>query len=149
MTNTSQPAFLANLGSTDTNETGDGTSFSLGDTDVGTALTEIFDNGGDFTPGASGGAIFTAPVTGKYYLSAQFQVAGGTSITVYTTRIVTSNRTYYSQVILDAAAVVSQYAIPHNVLADMDASDTAIITVSTTDSGGKVDDIFGNAAPRS
>lgn len=69
MTNASQPAFSAYLGTTDLNVTGDGTTFNLGDTDVGTALTELFDIGGNFTPGASGGAVFTAPVAGIYVFS--------------------------------------------------------------------------------
>lgn len=66
MTNASQPIFNAYVTSTEANVTGDGTSFFLGDTSVGTALTELVDQGGNFTTGASGGAFFTAPVTGNY-----------------------------------------------------------------------------------
>ncbi len=71
-----QPAFSAYLPSDDLNETGDGTIYTLGDTDVGTALTEEFDIGGNFTPGASGGALFTAPVDGIYVFIINFYLYG-------------------------------------------------------------------------
>lgn len=61
-----QPAFLAYLGTSKTNATGNGTAFTFGDTSISVALTEVYDQGGDFTPGSLTGAFFTAPVDGIY-----------------------------------------------------------------------------------
>jgi hypothetical protein len=60
MTNSSQPAFYAYLAATVANVTGDGSAFDYGTT---TALTEVFDQGGDFNTNGT----FTAPVTGLYF----------------------------------------------------------------------------------
>lgn len=79
MTNASQPSFFASLASSDANETGDGTQFILGDTDVGTALTEVYDRNGDFSTGSSSGALFTAPVDGIYQFHGTITVTGLTS----------------------------------------------------------------------
>ena len=91
MTNSSQPSFFAYLNSADSNVTGDGTTYFLGDTDVGTTLTELFDQNADFTPGASGGAIFTAPVDGVYRFECMVGISGlDASMSDLTLRFVTS-----------------------------------------------------------
>ena len=61
-----QPAFLASSPSL-TSVSGDGTTYSLG---ASSALTEIADQGGDFTVGDGAGtaATYTAPVTGYHIL---------------------------------------------------------------------------------
>ncbi len=82
-----QPAFQAYLASTDSNITGDGTSFTLGDTDVGTALTSVYNIGGHFTLGASGGAFFTAPVDGIYLFNSSLNLL---SISAAHTRLIAS-----------------------------------------------------------
>lgn len=134
----SQPAFLAYLGSQVNNVTGDGTFWQLGTT---TALTEVFDQGGDFNTDGT----FTAPVTGRYGLQAGLILIGGTAMTVYELDIATSNRTYANKLNLAAGAAVAQCSIPISCEADMDAGDTAIVQVSATDSGGKIDDAFGSS----
>ena len=64
-----QPMFLAYLGTTDSNVTGDATLFRLGS---GNALTESFDLGGNF---ATNG-YFTAPTAGRYFFGAAILLDG-------------------------------------------------------------------------
>jgi hypothetical protein len=88
--------------------------------------TEVFDQNSDIT-----GTTFTAPVTGKYQLSyglrlQQLNIASS----YYEFNLLTSNRTY--QNILDPRALDTQpdyWTITLSVLADMDAGDTAKVTV--------------------
>ena len=90
-----QPAFLAYLATEDVNVTGNNTIYFLGDTDIGNTLTEVFDQNGDFTPGASGGAIFTAPITGRYAFFLGIRANDVTSsATAWTMDFSTSNRRY-------------------------------------------------------
>lgn len=130
-----QPAFFGNLGSTDANETGDGTTFTLGST---TALTEIFDQGGDFNTNGT----FTAPVTGRYFLYAAVLAQQAVSTMTAQISLVSSNRTYtfgaYS------AVDTGNFPISISTLVDMDAGDTCTATV-TFGSGTLVVDIFGNS----
>lgn len=142
MNNASQPSFLAYLPSSDSNVTGDGTKFYIGDTDVGTSLTEVFDQNSDFTPGASGGAIFTAPVAGKYAFTCKMYVIGATTLTSGQILLETSNRNFrrnyltgYPTTTWDNLTVV---------YTDLDAADTVLFSVITIDSGGKIDDISGS-----
>lgn len=135
-----QPAFNALQPSNDDNVTGDGTQYILGDTDIGTALTERFDQGGDFVPGASGGAVFTAPITGKYqfnYLILLQDMDGTHSCEL---SMITSNELY---TLGNYAAVpAGNFPMAWSVLADMDAADTITFTTKASDSTKTVD-IFG------
>jgi hypothetical protein len=142
MTNGSQPAFLAYQGTTDANETGDGTTYTLGDTDVGTTLTEAFDQNGDFTPGASGGAVFTAPVTGKYFMSFQVDYLGVDG-NVHGTEIVSSNNTFRLMQ-MDPATTDNggNFSPIGSLILDMDASDTVQFTCLIS-GGTKISDIRG------
>lgn len=133
MTNASQPAFLAYLGSTDSNATGDGTVYTLGGV---TALTEAFDQNGDFNTNGT----FEAPVTGRYFLRSQYFVTGVTTLTGRNTSIITSNRTYSTFALQSGTSA----NVVNASLCDMDAGDTATTTITLTDSGGKVDDIVGS-----
>lgn len=139
MTNASQPAFNAYQGTTDENETGDGTVFYLGDTDVGTTLSERFDQNSDFTPGASGGAFFTAPVTGKYQFNFFIRLQDCTADMSATLGIETSNELYlYGQ---QDVLTVDDNIFHMSVCTDMDATDIAQFRVQAN-SGTKVVDIF-------
>lgn len=74
-----QPAFAAVLKTAVSNVTGDNSTYYLGDTDLGAALTALFDQNSDFTTGASGGAYFTAPIDGTYIVGAAVYATGVTS----------------------------------------------------------------------
>lgn len=129
-----QTSFFAYLGTTDTNATGNGTAFTIGS---GNAMTVVFDQNSDF---ATTG-IFTAPVTGRYFLQCAVLVTGITSLTGLNYDLTTSNRLIRSNVI--PIGTTAQQTI--SVLCDMDAADTAKVVITLSDTGGKVDDIFGVA----
>ena len=91
--------------------------------------TEVFDNNGDFASNT-----FTAPVTGRYQLSMLIglqQLDAGHTFSG--ANIITSNRNYLFTI--DNAADFSQdfsenpFSTTLSILADMDAGDTAHITV--------------------
>ena len=122
MTNPSQPAFLANLSTTQDNVTGDGATHTV------IFATEHFDQGGDF----DGTSTFTAPVAGNYVFYTAVQLNGVTADTdivqvninarlnrVTQTANGNNNRAGASDtIILNGAFFV-----------DMDATDTCVITV--------------------
>jgi len=139
-----QPVFSAYQGSTDANETGDGTAYKMGDTDVGTTLTERYDIGGNFTPGASGGAFFTAPVDGKYLLLFNIRLGGMTSshnafLTINTSNV-QFNQVYNNWGVINISGTCG---LTCSIIAEMDALDTAHFWIT---SGGstKVVDITAN-----
>jgi len=136
-----QPAFLAYLASSDSSVTGDGTTFTMGS---GNALTEIFDQGGDFNTNGT----FTAPITGRYELIGAMRVNGLTSShTKIEINIVTSNGTYGG---LEANPASIDYSgiilFTWSALVDMDSADTATLQV-TVSNGTKVAGLqaFGRA----
>jgi hypothetical protein len=114
-----QPAFSAGRSSTLSN-------FATGSQVVINLNSEIYDVNGDFSD-----PNFTAPVTGKYQLSAVFYMnALDVSADYYILRIATSNRSYDH--VVDSSArdedeTYSSYTI--SVLADMDVNDTAQISL--------------------
>lgn len=123
-----QPSFLVTDGTGATDVTGDGTSY--------TELwpTEIYDQNADFATNT-----FTAPITGRYLLCASVGLTGfGASHTRYDLSIVTSNRTYRSPMIL-TAGTMSSINQKIAVIADMDAADTATVTVVASGSTKIVD----------
>lgn len=135
-----QPAFLAYLGTTDSNVTGDGTVFTLGS---GNALTEVFDQNGDFNTNGT----FTAPVTGRYLLNAMVlldDLAAGHELAGLL--FLSSNRDYYSGY-QDAGAMQANgdLSYQYSVLADMDVSDTVTFRVDVA-GGAKVVDIVSSNA---
>jgi len=126
VTQPSQPAFLAYLGTKDLNVTGDETTYVLGEDH---ALTQVFDQNSDFDVGGSGGsgqATFTAPVTGRYKIDVILCAVSATGGTREFIKLVTSNRLYQSTSVPFVATAGS--ADNHrnlSILADMDAADTA------------------------
>ena len=129
-----QPCFLAYNAATDDNQTGNA---AIATVDFS---TEVYDQGGDFATDT-----FTAPVTGRYLLTAtvlfiNLTTAADTAVM----NIVTSNRVY--QVRLDMTdSMPSTMALSNAVIADMDASDTAAITLIVTGEASDVVDIFGSS----
>ena len=133
-----QCAFSAYLATDDTNVTGNGTAYTLG---TNTGLTEIFDRGNVFTSGTT----FTAPVTGKYSLIASvslINIASGNNNLAF---LVTSNRTY--QLEGNAASTekssTGAYTTCLKMLADLDISDTATVSINLTGVGGDTSDLEG------
>lgn len=138
--NTTRCAFLAYLGSTVNNVSGDGTVFTIG---TSTALTEVFDQGNNFNTNGT----FTAPVTGKYWLQVTALLTGGSVISGANLKIVTTARTYRS-IIPNGPTPSSTNVVGSCItIADMSSGDTATFTIDTTDSGGKIDDLIGGASP--
>lgn len=140
MVNTSQPAWLDYLGSNVTNATGDGTVFTIGS---GTALTEVFDQGGNMNTNGT----FTAPVTGRYQMACGVLLANvGAAHTTFVVSLVTSNRTYQGN---DGSPTTMADA-NQNVrgvlaaLTDMDSADTATCTVSAS-GGTKIVTVGGSS----
>jgi hypothetical protein len=138
-----QPAFLAYLGTNDNNVTGAGAIYTMGSS--GNALTEVFDQNADFNTNGT----FTAPVTGRYYLNAAIRLGNATSaMTNGIIKIVTSNRDYgfrwhpYNLTTATAAA-----AFHCNVLADMDAADTATVTLQVSNGASDTLDIISFTGP--
>ena len=128
-----QPSFLGQLATTALNKTGTGTVYTIGSD----ALTEIYDQGGDFTTAG----VFTAPVTGKYILGAQVTVVGCTIATFLNINLITSNRS----VILyqGRAASAANFYNQSCALLDMDSGDTFTSNCLAAGEAGDTDDIFG------
>lgn len=88
--------------------------------------TERFDIGGNFASNT-----FTAPVTGKYVLSAMLLLTNMDSAARYEMKIVTSNRS--KTISLDprqfAGDVAANWPLGGSFLFDMDSSDTCTITI--------------------
>ena len=119
-----QPAFQVHPASTQSNFSGSDTVIAMG--------TERFDQNGDFASNT-----FTAPVTGKYFFSLNLYMDTVPSDASYIEpKIVTSNRTYYGNTFDPEAydADPTYLAVSFSVLADLDASDTAVCKV--TQAGG-------------
>ena len=115
-----QPAFSYLLSSTKTNKTGNGTVYKLG-TD---ALTKIFDQNSDFNTNGT----FTAPVTGKYLISANVTFTGGSIKDTTSISIVTTARTYGLSTITNEATP-RDISICGTAFCNMSASDTAYVDV--------------------
>ena len=137
-----QPAFLGILETTDSNVTGaGGTTFTIGS---GNALTEVFDQNGDFNTNGT----FTAPVTARYALSGHCLSGGITAACTSTDfAIVTSNRSYASLCLIhggNARSVNNALGLTGYVLADMDAADTATFTITSSGEATDVHDILAD-----
>jgi hypothetical protein len=130
VTMAAQPLFLATDTGTNSNVTGSGTTFTV------TFDSEIFDQNADFA-----NPTFTAPVTGRYLISAMVHANGvTTAATRYAMTIVTSNRNYQNLVDF-SSAFNGVLDLPYTVIADMDAADTATITIAGSGESSDVWDI--------
>jgi hypothetical protein len=89
--------------------------------------TEIFDLGGNFAS-----STFTAPVTGKYQLNYQIRLQNLDTASAYCyPRISTSNRDYENIWSTNRfSADVDYMCLGVYIVADMDASDTAVAQVN-------------------
>jgi len=132
ITKPTHPAFQARPSSVQTNvAVNTTTTIAFG--------TEIFDLNGNFASNT-----FTAPVTGKYQLSSSiFMQHINTDYSYLEIIITTSNRTYINQISPSGLNIDNNasMSVNHSVLADMDASDTAIITINLPNNGSAQLDI--------
>ena len=126
-----QPAVQASVGSNQLNIT----AGSLYTIPFG---TEIFDQNADYNNSTY---TFTAPVTGKYFIGVMATTGGQqTSSDYFQYTVVTSNRTYNSTTDPDSFDTSPVYfGFNFLVLADLDASDTAIIKFLVEGSSNTVD----------
>ena len=137
ITNTSQPAFQVVPSSNQTN-------IAVASDVTVVFGTERFDQGSNFTSNT-----FTAPVSGKYQLNIFLQSGAlDSSAVLYELRITTSNRNY--GIYLDPLSLAGDtgangHTISGSVVADMDANDTAYITVYQA-GGAQQFGIYGGAS---
>tara|TARA_R100001129_G_C5299637_1_gene242183 strand:+ start:894 stop:1553 length:660 start_codon:yes stop_codon:yes gene_type:complete len=123
-----QSCFSAYNNGSQSNKTGDDTMYTI------LFDTERFDLNGDFASNT-----FTAPVTGKYLLSAHIGLNGFTSSSTYSNvYLVTSNDTYAE---FAGTEVENNQMFSFSIVADMDASDTAFIRCNAGGEGSKVVDV--------
>jgi hypothetical protein len=131
-----QPAFLAYKSAVSHNQTGDGTIV------VVACNTEVFDQNADYN-----NATFTfwAPITGKhrFTLSVLLSNVGAAHTDAYF-NIVTSNRSYVSNINPFNGSGPSGISYNTNCLADMDTGDTAYGTITVLN-GAKTVSIQGSA----
>jgi len=115
-----QPAFLARTNSTISN-------FAVATLTTVAYGTEIFDQNADYN---NSNYTFTAPVTGRYQLNVILILHNLDSASAYyQTQLITSNRIYHHLVDTDYGQDNTYQNLNVNILADMDASDTAIVRV--------------------
>lgn len=131
-----QASFLAYNSSDDSNQTGAGAVATV-DFD-----TEVFDQGGNFAADT-----FTAPIAGRYLLSATVTGQGfGASASSAVLIIATSNRSYRVIKWNPPVTNVSD-SLTISVVADMDAADTATVTYQINGMAGNTAAIGGGASP--
>ncbi len=127
-----QPAFLAYQSARVLNVTGNGTTYTV------LFDSEVFDQSGSYNP-ATG--IFTAPVTGRYHFDTNVETLGyGGAHTYCLLELVASNRTarlvgtIYGAGAINTQVGGNQFDTGGSILIDMDANDTAKITVAVAGS---------------
>lgn len=128
-----QPSFLANNSASDLNVTGNNTIATI-DFD-----TEVFDQGADFAADT-----FTAPITGRYLLTASVRFGGHTTAAdEIELRLVTSNRSYFNR--QGTTNLANMFlSIEITAVVDMDANDTATIALRVFGEGSDTVDITGD-----
>ena len=133
VTMAAQPAVLAHNSAQDSNVTGNGTAYTL-DLD-----TEIFDQNADFASDT-----FTAPITGRYLISANCKMYGNTTAATYANiNLNSSNRTLNNQTHHNGDNNTS-LSVQGSFIVDMDADDTCGIIVTFSGESSDVVDVSGS-----
>ena len=131
-----QPAFSVHKNG------GNQNNFAINSNEVVTWASERFDVNSDFDLTNN---QFVAPVTGKYFLNASIRLGQfDTSAGYYNVAVVTSNEAY--RYIIDPGGFsgdLSFYSMNPAVVADMDAGDTANITIFQS-GGAAITDMDGS-----
>ena len=131
--------FLAYVGTTVTNVTGAGTTYTV------IFNTEVMDAGAAYNTGTG---TFTAPVTGTYHFDVSVSVPEvSAAMTQGWIEIVTSNRTYRgfrvnAGAVRDGGNVVG---FVMSATCDMDASDTATVALKIFNGAGNTADVEGGS----
>lgn len=136
-----QPAFLAYNSADDSNVTGAGTVAQV------EFDTEIYDQNDDYNTSTD---TFTAPITGRYHFDFKGRLNDvAADMTALETYITTSNRTYYGTDLSAGAAMSATNFLSFqvNTDADMDAADTATVSVVVSNGSGDDADIDGSSTP--
>ena len=131
VTKPKQPAFLVKPASNQTNLTvGAFTTVVFG--------TEIFDQNSDFASN-----VFTAPVTGRYQFNVEILLQAVNNAYEYIdVQLITSNRNYINDMTPDHFMNTdSTLHMGINVLADMDAGDTAYVRIAVPNAGSAQTDV--------
>lgn len=131
-----QPSFLASMSASGVNVTGDGTSYTVN------FDTERFDQGDDFS-----NSTFTAPVSGRYNLSCRIFVSGQSALSDSNMRIITSNQNYYGTIIIGTFGT-NGFSLSADLIADMDANDTAYCLIAASGGTKVVDVLNGDGGGR-
>lgn len=138
VTQPSQPAFLAYLGSQDNNVTGNGTNYVIG---TNIALTEVFDQNNDFNTNGT----FTAPVSGRYCFSFSCYAINITNLmTQGEIWMDGSNRDFYvfvGNLYAMNNPGSSGVSITGTAMIDMDASDTMTFNIDVAGGPGDTIDL--------
>lgn len=134
-----QSAFFAYNSTGTTDVTGAGTTATI------VFDTEVFDQNADFASNT-----YTAPVTGRIFLNARTNMGDITALmTFYRIIIVTSNRSIIVGSINGASArelTGNTLTQGGSVLCDMDAADTATVTILISNGAGNTADVIGDAS---
>lgn len=137
---TGQPAFLAFVSATTTNQTGNGATYDI------VFDTEVYDQASNYN---NSSGVFTAPVDGKYQFNVTINFTGNTA-TGLDCRLVTSNRTYRGTVIRpsNVASAGGDCQVSYSFLCDMEAADTAFVRIIGSGLAGNTAGVYGSAAPQ-
>tara|TARA_Y100000310_G_scaffold318422_1_gene372460 strand:- start:5976 stop:6923 length:948 start_codon:yes stop_codon:yes gene_type:complete len=135
--NSLQPCFLTTRNGTSHNVTGAGTAFTL------QLVSEVYDQTADFNVSTY---TFTAPIGGRYELNARVAFSGVTAAADQADlNIITSNRTYLTRII-NTNNMNETGNMQIDVIADMDAGDTAYVTLTVSGEATDVVDVIGLSA---
>ena len=135
ITRPNAPAFLSYNSASDADQTGNGATATV-DFD-----TEVYDRSGDFAADT-----FTASVTGIYHLTANVVIFDTTTaMSGFDINIVTSNRTYSASTNVNIETAGNFVTLQVSADADMDAADTASVTVRVNGGAGDTADILGSS----
>jgi hypothetical protein len=135
---TNQPCFMAFNATATTNNTGDGTAYTL------IFATERFDQNNNFDATST----FTAPVTGKYLFCCNClcqNMAAANTISLSLVVAGTSAKTYTFGNTSNAMTAAGNQPIGFSIIVDMTATDTATVSLNVA-GGTKTVGVFGAAA---
>lgn len=127
-----QPSWFIYANAQMANQTGDDQQVTF---PANAVLVEVYDQGGDVAS-----STFTAPVTGKYFMTCKTYPEGMTpgTHTYVAMRLITSNRNYYDQ-FENIATNNAEVPMGLSVVADMDANDTAYCIIAVGGSATTAD----------